>query len=157
MLYKISLKIRHPCPYLKLTTDQPSASIYVWCNRQTEVIELRVTNPEEYKDAVNQLHTFTKTTPQYTDQQIYRAIRKCVCIEEDAVLHTMDKFNLYSISPITHRTGWEYYNFIAFNHQDFEALLETLQIKGYEVIVTSKQALKKNLVELCTLSSLNHV
>ena len=105
-------------PYLKLTEGYPSASIYVWCNRQTEVIELRVEDPAEYLNAVNQLHAFTETEMEYTDIRTYRAIRRCVCVEEDAVFHIMDVFNLYSILPIIHRGGGEYYNFIAFNHRD---------------------------------------
>ncbi|MBN2333978.1 helix-turn-helix domain-containing protein [Candidatus Bathyarchaeota archaeon] len=152
VLYEVALRVRHDCPYLRLTEDYPSASIYVWCNRETEVLELKVGDDSEYDAAVDALYEFVEALTEVRgDGESLTVIRRCVCLDEDSVLSCLDEFNLYPLSPVVHREGWEHYHFIAFDHGDVEGLFTRLHERGFTVEVVKKTTLDKTLAELMTL------
>ena len=63
-LFDVALKITNLKPrsrsqsfFIDLTRRFPSASVFIWCNRENDVIEIVVRNPEEYPLVVEEIHT----------------------------------------------------------------------------------------------------
>jgi len=48
-LFEVALKVAVPNSFfVDITRRFPSMSIFIWCNRENDVIEVVVRNPEEY-------------------------------------------------------------------------------------------------------------
>ena len=54
-LFDVALKATFQSRFIDLTRRFPSASIFIWCNRENDVIEIVVRNPEEYPLVVEEI------------------------------------------------------------------------------------------------------
>ncbi len=55
-LFEVALKVAMPRSfYADITRRFPSMSIFIWCNRENDVVEVVVRNPEDYPLAMNEV------------------------------------------------------------------------------------------------------
>jgi hypothetical protein len=58
-LFDVALKMtrsKGESTFIDLTRRFPSASVFIWCNRENDVIEIVVRNPEEYSLVIKEIH-----------------------------------------------------------------------------------------------------
>jgi hypothetical protein len=111
--------------------------MFDWCNREYDVIELIIDEPDEYSAVIDEISQIKGMVEKSSDlHNAHFFVKKCFCKTEDSVTRILDEFDLLQISPIIYRHGWEYYRVIAFRHEDLKALMETFEKRGirYEIL-----------------------
>lgn len=113
--------------------------MFVWCNREYEVIEMIAEKQHEYSAAKQELSKIGKIVEETSDRhQVHIVIKTCSCHQENSVTKHIDAFNLLHVSPVIYEQGWEYYRVVAFRHKDLKGLLRTLEDKGFIFDVVRK-------------------
>jgi len=113
--------------------------MFVWCNREHEVIEMIVEKQEEYSAIMKEMSKIGGLVEESSDHhKVHLITRKCFCTMENSVGKNIDSFNLLHVLPVIYEQGWEYYRIIAFRHQDLKGLLQRLEGRGFVVEVLRK-------------------
>jgi predicted DNA binding protein len=140
-LYDVALKIAHlrtvsrsQAFFEDLTRRFPSASIFIWCNRENDVIEIVVRNPEEYPLVLEEIRArhIRDVMEEITDEQrLYLNVSRCHCMEQDTIVRHIGKLNILNIFPNMIEGGWAYHRLIVFRHKDLEELLNRFEKSGW--------------------------
>ena len=122
--------------FIDLTRKFPSASVFIWCNRENDVIEIVVRNPEEYPLVMEEIHALRSRIPdvieEITDEQrLYLNLHKCHCMKHDTIVRHIGKLNILNIFPNMIENGWAYHRLIVFRHKDLEELLTRFEKWGW--------------------------
>lgn len=138
-LFEVVLKASHDCPFGNISRRFPSLKMFVWCNREHEVIEIVVENEEQYRTVLEQLQKIGGIIEESSDNgKVHLITKKCVCNLENSVGKNIDEFNLLHISPVIYKQGWEYFRLVAFKHEDLKGLLQRLEERGFTFEVLRK-------------------
>jgi predicted DNA binding protein len=106
--------------------------MFVWCNREHEVIEVIIENSEEYAAVMEDVSKLGGIIEQSSDRhQVHLITKKCSCTTENSVGKNIDEFNLLHVSPVVYENGWEYYRVIAFQHKELRAFMKRLEDRGF--------------------------
>jgi hypothetical protein len=132
-LFDVALKVTYLQPSLRghffvgLTRKFQSASVFIWCNRENDVIEVVVRNPEEYPLVVEEIQAvhIKDVMEEITDEQrLYLNVHACHCMNQDTIVRHIGKLNILNIFPNMIENGWAYHRLIVFRHKDLEELLK---------------------------------
>jgi len=135
-LTEVVLKVMHDCPFGNISRKFPDLMMFVWCNREHEVIELVIENQEEYSAIIEDISKISKIVEVSSNHHKVHLITKlCSCTIENSVGKNIDASNLLHISPVIYEKGWEYYRIVAFRHEDLKGLLQRLEDRGFVVEV----------------------
>jgi len=138
-LSEVVFKVTHECPFCNISKKYPSLKMFVWCNREHEVIEIISDKPEEYLAMIEEISKISKIVVKMSNgHKVHLVMTKCFCTMENSVSKNIDMCNLLHISPEVYGQGWEYYHVIAFRHEDLKELLQRLQERGFVVEVLRK-------------------
>lgn len=116
-----------------LTRRFPSTSIFVWCNRENDVVEIVVRNPEEYPVVMEEIRAvhFKDVIEEISDERrLYLSVHGCRCMEQNTIVRHIGDLNVLNIFPNMIENGWVYHRLIAFRHKDLEELLRRLENSG---------------------------
>ena len=136
-LFEVAFKVTHDCPYCNVSKKHPRLKMFDWCNREYDVIELIIDEPDEYSAVIDEISKIKGMVEKSSDlHNAHFFVKKCFCKAEDSVTRILDEFDLLQISPIIYRHGWEYYRVIAFRHEDLKALMQRFETRGlkYEIL-----------------------
>lgn len=142
-LFDVALKmtnVRTPS-FLDLTRRFQSASIFIWCNRENDVIEIVVRNPEEYPLVVEEIQAIhiDDVIEEITDEQrLYLNVNSCHCMKQNTIVRHIGKLNILNIFPNMIENGWSYHRLIVFRHKDLEELLKRLEKFGWHYKILRK-------------------
>ena len=119
-----------------LTREFPSTSVFIWCNRENDVIEVVVRNPEEYPLVMEEIHAkrahIKDIIEEIADEQrLYLNLHKCHCMKGDTIVRHIGKLNILNIFPNMIENGWAYHRLIVFRHKDLEELLKRFEKWGW--------------------------
>jgi predicted DNA binding protein len=122
--------------FIDLTRKFPSASVFIWCNRENDVIEVVVRNPEEYPLVMEEIHAKRAHIKDIIeeiadDQRLYLNLHKCHCMKGDTIVRHIGKLNILNIFPNMIENGWAYHRLIVFRHKDLEELLTRFEKWGW--------------------------
>lgn len=122
--------------FTDLTRKFPSASVFIWCNRENDVIEIVVRNPEEYPLVMEEIHGLRSrildVIEEITDdQRLYLNLHRCHCMSHDTIVRHIGKLNILNIFPNMIENGWVYHRLIVFRHKDLEELLTRFEKWGW--------------------------
>ena len=122
--------------FTDLTRKFPSASVFIWCNRENDVIEIVVRNPEEYPLVMEEFHAqrvhIKDVIEEIADEQrLYLNVHRCHCMEGDTIVRHIGKLNILNIFPNMIENGWVYHRLIVFRHKDLEELLTRFEKWGW--------------------------
>ncbi len=127
-LFEVVLKLTHDDPFVYISRRFPSLKIFFWCNREHDVIELIVENPEEYSLVMEQIPEIDGIIEQSSDRsKVHLILHKCCCKMEDSMIKHIGTLDLLQVFPVILEKGWEYHRIIAFRHEDLEELLQRLE------------------------------
>jgi len=122
--------------FIDLTRKFPSASVFIWCNRENDVIEVVVRNPEEYPLVMEEIHAMRTHIKDIIEeiadeQRLYLNLHKCNCMKGDTIVRHIGKLNILNIFPNMIENGWAYHRLIVFRHKDLEELLTRFEKWGW--------------------------
>ena len=138
-LYEIVFKVTHDCPFGNISRRFPSLKMFLWCNREHEVIEMLTNDQEEYSAVMEEIVKLGGLIEESSDRDsVHIVTKKCFCTTENSVSKNIDAFNLLHVSPVVYERGWEYYRVIAFRHKDLKNLLQWLEEMNFTVEVLRK-------------------
>ena len=153
-LTEFVLKVTHDCPFGNISRKFPSAKMFVWCNREHEVLEVIVEKQEEYPAIMEEVSKLGEIIKETSDgHQVHLITKPCSCTTENSVSKNIDDFNILHILPVIYDQGWEYYRLIAFRHEDLQKLMQRFEEKGFLFEVVRKMPFNGFIASSLTLSA----
>lgn len=130
-LYEVALKVVWPQSlWADLTRRFPSASVFIWCNRENDVIEVIVRNPEDYPLVVEEIRALPimdVIEEISDDQRLYLNVHECNCMKQNTIVKHIGELDILNIFPNMVENGWAYHRLIVFKHKDLEELLRRFE------------------------------
>jgi hypothetical protein len=138
-LFEVVLQLTYDDPFIGISRRFPSSKIFSWCNREHDVVEIIVENPEEYSLVMEQIPEINGVIEQSSDRsKVHLIIHKCSCMVEDSMIKHIGTLDLLHVYPVICEKGWEYHRIIAFRHEDLEELLQRLEKAGWAFKILRK-------------------
>lgn len=145
-LFEVAFKVRHDCPFGNLSRKFPSMRMFVWCNREHEVIEIALSERSQYEEMRRAINSLVGVMDIASDGGNIRIItKKCFCTTKNSVGRNLDAHNMLHLMPVIYEGGWEYYHAIAFRHSDFRQFVDAVERLPCELVVVRKSTLNGNL------------
>jgi len=138
-LFEIVFRVNHDCTLGNISKKFPTMKMFMWCNRDHEIIEVIVKSSKDYPAIVEELsRTVDVVEKSFDETKLHLITAKCKCTLENSVIKNIDATNLLHLSPVIYDKGWEYYRVIAFHHKDIERLFNVIERKNFEYEILSK-------------------
>jgi len=153
-LFEVVFKVTHDCPFCAISRKFPSLRMFVWCNREYEVIELITEKQEEYSAITREFSRIAGIVEESSDcGNVHLITKTCSCTAENSVGKVIDSFDLLEVSPSVYEKGWEYYRVIAFRHKDVKELLDEFEKRGFAHQILRKVPFNGFLASSLTLTA----
>lgn len=139
-----------------LTRRFPSTSIFIWCNRENDVLEIVVRNPEEYPLVLEEFRAcpISRGVEEISDdRRLYLNISECHCMDQDTIVRHIGKLDVLNIFPNMIENGWVYHRLIIFKHEALEELLKRLENTGWFYKILRKVPLDGFVASSLTMSA----
>ena len=133
-LFEVVLKVTFNSFFTDLTRRFPSAKVFIWCNRENDVIEVIVTNPEDYPLVVKEIracNTLGVIEESSDNRRLYLNVTECHCMLQNTIVRHIGTLDLLNVFPNYIENGWVYHRLIVFRHEDLEELLRRLEKWGW--------------------------
>lgn len=133
-LYEVALKVTFESFFTNLTRRFPSASVFIWCNRENDVIEVVVRNPEDYPIVLEEIrrHPIMGVIEEIADDhRLYLNVHECHCMKQNTIVKHIGELDILNIFPNMIEHGWAYHRLIVFRHKDLEELLTRIEKWGW--------------------------
>jgi len=138
-LFEVVLKATRDVPFLNMTRRFPTLKMFIWCNREHDIIEVIAENAEDYPLVMEEMRK--REIPGIIEEssdnhRFYFIVHKCYCTLQDTIIRHIGTLDLLHVFPTILEKGWEYHRIIAFRHEDLEELLHRLEKWGwvYEIL-----------------------
>jgi hypothetical protein len=155
-LFEVALKVSFNSPFLDLTRRFPSTSIFIWCNRENDIIEVVVRNPEEYPLVMKEIrvYPFMGVLDEISDdRRLYLSVNECHCMNQDTIIRHIGELDILNIFPNMIENGWAYHRLIVFRHKDLEELLRRLENWGWVYKILRKVPFNGFIASSLTLTA----
>jgi predicted DNA binding protein len=133
-LFEVVLKVTRNSFFADLTRRYTSASVYIWCNRKNDIVEVIVRNQEEFPlliDEIRKSSLLGVLEEMSDDRRLYLNVSECHCMKGDTIVRHIGKLDILNIFPNVAENGWVYHRLIVFRHEDLEELLRRLEMWGW--------------------------
>ncbi|MDH5754557.1 MAG: helix-turn-helix domain-containing protein [Candidatus Bathyarchaeota archaeon] len=155
-LFEVVLKATRDVPLLNLTRRFPSLKMFIWCNREHDVIEVVVEDAEEYPLIIEEMRKcqILGIIEESSDgHRFYLIVHKCYCMLEDTIVRHIGTLDLLHVFPTILKNGWEYHRIIAFRHEDLEELFQRLEKWGWMFKILRKAPFDGFIASSLTLTA----
>ena len=129
-LFEVVLKVTFNAFFTDLSRRFPSAKIFIWCNRENDVIEVVVKNPEDYPLVMEEIRAcnISEIVEESSDnRRLCLIVNKCHCMRENTIVRHIGKLDILNVFPNVVENGWAYHRLVVFRHEDLEELLRRLE------------------------------
>ncbi|MXR40462.1 XRE family transcriptional regulator [Halobaculum sp. WSA2] len=126
-LYEASIRVKHECPYRKISERYPDLTIREWPLSDCQVLEIttETTPTDELLDDIDEIGTVLHES---ADDDGYHVVtQSCLCSLEESIIDRFEEHNCLYQSPTIYRQGWEHYTVVAFDGADIRELLGDLR------------------------------
>lgn len=133
-LFEVVLKVSFNAFFIDLSRRFPSAKIFIWCNKETDVIELIVSNSEEYPLVMEEIRAcdiLGVLEESSDDRRLCIIVHECHCMKQDTIIRHIGTLDLLNVFPNIIHNGWTYHRLIVFKHEDLQELLRRLEKWGW--------------------------
>ncbi|MFT4923464.1 MAG: putative DNA binding protein [Haloarculaceae archaeon] len=144
-LYEASIRVKHECPYRKISERYPDLTIREWPLSDCQVLEIstETTPSEELLDEIDQIGTVLHES---ADEGGYHVVtQSCLCSLEASIVDRFEEHNCLYQSPTIYRQGWEHYTVVAFDGDDVRKLLADLR-SDREIELLSKTSISETQI-----------
>ncbi|MFB0501986.1 MAG: helix-turn-helix domain-containing protein [Candidatus Bathyarchaeia archaeon] len=155
-LFEVVLKVSYNAFFTDLTRRFPSASIYIWCNRENDIIEVIVRNPEEFPLVMEEIRKFPfmgVLEEISDDRRLYLNVHECHCMRQDTIVRHIGELDILNIFPNMIENGWAYHRLIVFRHKDLEELLRRIEKWGWVYKILRKTPFDGFIASSLTLTA----
>jgi len=156
-LFEVALKVYVPNSFFAdITRRFPSMSIFIWCNKENDVIEVVVRNPEEYPLVMEEIRAcpiMGVIEEISDDRRLYLNVHECHCMKQDTIVRHIGKLDILNIFPNMIENGWVYHRLIVFRHEDLEELLRRFDNWGWIYKILRKVPFDGFIASSLTLSA----
>jgi len=155
-LFEVVLKVAFNSFLIDLSRRFPSAKIFIWCNRENDVLEVIVKNPEDFPLVVEEIHanpSLGVLEETSDDRRLYLNVKECHCMREDTIVRHIGTLDILNIFPNMIENGWVYHRLIMFRHEDFEELLRRLEKWGWVFKILRKVPFNGFIASSLTLTA----
>jgi predicted DNA binding protein len=142
---QVTLRVRTRGDFSEITRRFRSASICLWCNRESDVSEVAVDDPSEAGPVAEALREAGEEFVEASKGRLLIVDTRCTCTRENSVHPHMDDLNLIRLSPIVYHAGEETHQLVALRHGDLEELLARIEGLGFTYQVLYKAPLRGGL------------
>jgi predicted DNA binding protein len=138
-LFEVAFRISHDYPFGNISRKFESMKMFTWCNREHDVIEFIMKEPDDYPALMNEISNLCGVIDRISDgSKVHVVTKNCCCDTDNSVVGNIGISNLLHIAPIIYENGWEYYRIIAFRHKDLEDFLQRIQKSGFKFEILRK-------------------
>ena len=134
-LFEVALKVTIPNGFLfDITRRFPSMSVFIWCNRENDVVEVVVRNPEDYPLVIDEVRArpWMGVIEEVSDnRRLYLNVHECHCMKQDTIVRHIGELDILNVFPNVVENGWSYHRLIVFRHKDLEELLRRFDNWGW--------------------------
>lgn len=134
-LFEVALKVTIPKEFIfDITRRFPSMSIFIWCNRENDVVEVVVRNPDDYPLVVEEVRArpwMGVIEEMSDDRRLYLNVHECNCMKQDTIVRHIGELDILNIFPNIVENGWCYHRLIVFRHEDLKELLRRFDDWGW--------------------------
>ena len=144
-LYEASIRVKHECPYRKISERYPDLTIREWPLSDCQVLEIstETTPSEELLDEIDEIGTVLHES---ADEDGYHVVtQSCLCSLEASIVDRFEEHNCLYQSPTIYRQGWEHYTVVAFDGDDIRKLLGDLR-SDREIELLSKTSISETQI-----------
>jgi predicted DNA binding protein len=155
-MYETSIRVKHECPYRKISERYPDLTIREWPLSDCQVLEIttETTPTEELLDDISQIGTVLHESE---DRDGYHVVtQSCLCSLEQSIIDRFEKHNCLYQSPTIYRQGWEHYTVVAFDDEDIRELLGDLR-SDREIELLSKTSISETQIPHSMLAPANQL
>lgn len=156
-LSEVALKVVWPESFwIDLTRRFPSTSVFIWCNKENDVVEVVVRNPEDYPLVVKEIRatSIADVIEEISDdQRLYLNVHECHCMKQNTIVRHIGELDILNIFPNMVENGWAYHRIIVFRHADFEELLKRFDKWGWFYKVLRKVPFDGFIASSLTISA----
>ncbi|UCE43816.1 MAG: helix-turn-helix domain-containing protein [Candidatus Bathyarchaeota archaeon] len=131
-------------------------SIFIWCNRENDVIEVVVRNPEDYALVMKEIQArpiMGVIEEISDDRRLYLNVHECYCMKQDTIVRHIGELDILNIFPNMIENGWSYHRLIVFKHKDLEELLRRFDNWGWVYKILRKVPFDGFIASSLTLSA----
>jgi predicted DNA binding protein len=156
-LYEVALKVVVPNEFfVDITRRFPSMSVFIWCNRESDVVEVVVRNPEDYRlvmDEIRARPSMGIIEEISDDRRVYLNLHECHCMRQDTIVRHIGELDILNIFPNMAENGWIYHRLIVFKHEDLAELLRRFEQWGWVYTLLRKVPFDGFIASSLTLSA----
>jgi predicted DNA binding protein len=155
-LYEASIRVKHECPYRKISERYPDLTIREWPLSDCQVLEIstETTPSEELLDEIDEIGTVLHES---ADEDGYHVVtQSCLCSLEASIVDRFEEHNCLYQSPAIYRQGWEHYTVVAFDGEDIRKLLGELR-SDREIELLSKTSISETQIPHSMLAPANQL
>jgi len=130
--------------------------IFIWCNREKDVVEIIVKNPEDYPLVMREVtaHPVLGVLEESSDNhRLYLSVSECHCMNQDTIVRHIGELDILNVFPNMIEDGWVYYRLVVFRHKDLEELLRRLENWGWVYKILRKVPFDGFIASSMTLSA----
>lgn len=148
----------------QLSDKFPSARISLWCNNDTDILEIEADGVESFEGLQKELSSVSKArrskiiSKTYCQDKFQLVARTCACGGEGTIpiSPVIEGHNFMEIPPIIFMGGWEYHRLVGFDDADLKGLLKGLDRVG-KTEVLHKKSISEGVTDDTFLVSLNNL
>ncbi len=140
--YEARFEVVHECPYSALTTKYPDATIVIWCNSRTHIVEAE-SEDEETLDKV-QAECKRLGHEHLAEEQggkVRLFTKPCDCVVGESIHYLIDDAGCYFLPPAVFARGKESYHILAESKEDINELVRLIEKEKGKVEIISIQPL----------------
>jgi len=155
-LFEVVLKVSFNSFLVNLSRRFPSMKIFVWCNKEKDVVEISVRNPEGFPLIMEEVraHPFLGVIEEASDnRRLYLNVSECHCMNQDTIVRHIGELEILNIFPNMIEKGWVYHRLVVFRHKDLEELLRRLDKWGWVYKILRKVSFDGFIASSLTLSA----
>ncbi|MDD1770986.1 MAG: helix-turn-helix domain-containing protein [Methanomassiliicoccales archaeon] len=140
--YEARFEVVHDCPYSALTARHPKASIVIWCNSRTHIVEV-ASDSEETLDNVEA--ECKRLGHEHLGEEkggnVRLFMRPCDCVVGESIHYLIDDAGCYFLPPAVFAGGKEHYHILAESKEDINELVRLIEKDKGKVELVSMQPL----------------
>jgi len=140
-VYEARLQVVHDCPYSRLTRQFPEATIAMWCNLSSHVLEISCPEKDILELVTKALAKMGRKQSTVKEGGMVRIVAKdCDC--KPGIANMVEEEGLWYEEPVIYKGGWEHYRVIAHHREKISDLVARIEKEGGMVKLASLKPLK---------------
>jgi predicted DNA binding protein len=163
VMFEVTFKVQHDCPYTRFTIKHPDVRLVEWCNNRIHVMEVDVPDIETFariESDLNELLVWKGgkvLKKNFLGGNLQLIVKTCCCNKiRPNISEIVEKNSCLGIPPEIFYGGWEEYRVIGFRENDYKRMFQELD-QIAQVKIVQKRVLPEKSIRDTFVVSLNSV